>query len=157
MIWNPRKLFNNYCRHYNTFENFDSWHAVMSLYHYFKPIHIVPNLKGSLSLMVRPSVIHQANQEVISIIEKTPQQGNGRKRKPYKKISDTLWAKIGKYALENSNTAASRKFSKELDSPLSESTVCSLKKSYTAALESKKHSITESTDDTVLSSLPSKK
>ena len=63
---------------------------------------------------------------------KTPQQGNGGKRKPYKKISDTLRAKIGKYALENGNAAASRKFSKEFDSSLSESTVCSLKKSYTA-------------------------
>ena len=102
-------------------------------------------------------MIHQANQEVISVIEKTPQQGDGGKRKPYIKISDTLRAKIGKYALENGNAAASRKFSKEFDSPLSESTVRSLKKSYTAALESKKRSITESTDDTALSSLPPKK
>ena len=36
----------------------------------------------------------------MSVIEKTPQQGNGGKRKPYKKISDTLRAKIGKYALK---------------------------------------------------------
>ena len=54
----------------------------------------------------------------------------------------------------NGNTAASRKFSKEFDSPLSESTVYSLKKSYTAALESKKHSTAEITDNTALSSLP---
>ena len=64
----------------------------------------------------------------MSIIEKTPQQSNGGKRKPYKKISDMLRAKIGKYALENSNAAALRKFSKEFDSPLSESTVHFLKK-----------------------------
>ena len=63
-------------------------------------------------------------------------------------------AKIGNYPLENSNAVASRKFSKEFDSPLSENTICSLKKNYTVALESKKHSITEITDDTVLSSLP---
>ena len=101
-------------------------------------------------------MIHQANQEVMNIIEKTPQQGNGGKRNPYKKISDTLWAKVGKYALEKGNAAASRKFSKEFDNPLSESTVRSLKNSYTAALESKKLSITEITDDTALSSLPPK-
>ena len=52
--------------------------------------------------------------------------------------------------MENGNVAASRKFSKEFDRPLSESTVRFLKKSYTAALESKKRSITEITDDTVL-------
>lgn len=43
-----------------------------------------------------------------------------------------------KYALEICNRAASRKFSKEFNSPLSKSTVCSLKRSsYTVALESK--------------------
>ena len=59
--------------------------------------------------------------------------------------------------MEDGNAAASRKFSKKFDSPLSESTVLSLKKSYTVALKSKKRSITEIKDDTVLSSLPPKK
>ena len=93
----------------------------------------------------------------MNIIEKTPQQGNGGKRKPCKKNSDTLWAKVGKYALENGNAAASRKFRKEFDSPLSENTVRSLKNSYTTALESKKRSVTVITDDTALSGLPPKK
>ena len=81
----------------------------------------------------------------------------GRESHNNKKISDMLWAKIGKYSLENGNTAALRKFSKEFNSPLSESIIRFLKKSYTAALESKKYSITEITDDTVLSSFPPKK
>ena len=72
-------------------------------------------------------------------------------------MSITLRAKIGKHALENGNVAASRKFSKDLDSPLSESRIHSLKKSYTVALEAKKHSITEITDVLMFSSLPCKK
>ena len=67
----------------------------MSLYRYFKPIQKVPDPNRSLSLVVPPSVIHQSNQEVMNVIEKTPQQGNGGKRKPYKKFSDTLRAKGG--------------------------------------------------------------
>ena len=63
-------------------------------------------------------------------------------------------AKIGNFPFENSNAVALRKFSKEFDSPLSENTIYFLKKNYTVALESKKHSITEITDDTVLPSLP---
>ena len=51
----------------------------------------------------------------MNVVEKTSEQVNGGKRKPYK-ISDTLQAKIEKYALENSNAAASRKFTKEFDS-----------------------------------------
>ena len=35
---------------------------------------------------------------------------HGRKRKPYKKISDELRAKVGKYAAEQGNTAAVCKF-----------------------------------------------
>ena len=53
----------------------------------------------------------------MNVIEKTLQQDNGRKRKPYKN-SDILWAKIRKYALENGNAAASKKFSKASDNSL---------------------------------------
>ena len=48
------------------------------------------------------------------------------------------------------NAAASRKYSKDFDSPLSESMVGSLRKTYTAALEAKKHCITEITADLAL-------
>ena len=100
---------------------------MLFLYRYFKPIQKVPDPNGPLSSLVLTPVIQQANIEVLNIVEKTT-QGNAGKRKPYKKISDTLRFKIGKYALENGNVAASRKFSKEFDSALSESTICSIKK-----------------------------
>ena len=60
------------------------------------------------------------------------------KRKPYKKIIDSLRAKIAHHALQNGNATAVQKFSKELDDPLNESTVRSLKKSYIIAQEAKK-------------------
>ena len=41
----------------------------MSLYHYLKPIQKVPDLNGSLSLVVSPSAIHQTNQEVMNVID----------------------------------------------------------------------------------------
>ena len=53
--------------------------------------------------------------------------------------------------MENGSTATSRKFSKEFDSPLSDSII------RTAAIESKKRSITEITDHTALFNLPPKK
>ena len=78
----------------------------------------------------------------------------GRKRKPYKKISDSLRAQIGRYALENGNAAAVRRFTKEFDTSLSESTVRSLKKSYISARDAKKR---KSDEDVTLESLPPKK
>ena len=79
------------------------------------------------------------------------------KRKPYKKINDSLRAKIAQYALKNGNAAAVRKFFKEFDTPLNESTVRSLKKkkSYVTAQEARKRKTGEV--DIVLESLPPKK
>ena len=117
-MWNPQKLLNNSCRRYIL--KCDPWRTVMK----YVPLSLFQaHSKGSRSKRVAfigSSTISDssANQEVKNVIEKIPQQGNGRKTKPYKKISDTLWTKVGKYALENGNAAASRKFSKEFDSPL---------------------------------------
>ena len=61
---------------------------MLSLYHYFKPIQKVPDPNGPLSSLVPTPIIQQANIEVLNIVEKTT-QGNGGKRKPYKKISDS--------------------------------------------------------------------
>ena len=47
-------------------------------------------------LSISPPVIHQVNQEVLNVMEANGELG---KRKTYNKISDTLKAKIGKYAL----------------------------------------------------------
>ena len=103
-------MFNNYCRRYNTFEIFDSWRAVISLYRFFKPIHTVPDPKGSLSLTVPPSVIHQANQEVISVIEKTPNKVMAGKESHIKRLAihyeprlvSMLWRTVTQQLRKNS-------------------------------------------------------
>ena len=57
-----------------------------------------------------PSAIREVNKEVVMAVEAT----EGRKRKLYKKISDSLSAQIGRYALENGNAAAVRHFTRNL-------------------------------------------
>ena len=56
--------------------------------------------------------------------------------------------------LENGNAAAVRRFTREFDASLSESTVQSLKKSYISARDAKKQ---KSDEDITLESLPPKK
>ena len=68
----------------------------MSLYRYFKPVRKLPDPNGDLSTIIPPSVIREANKEVAMAVEAT----EDRKRKPYKKISDSLRAQIGRYALK---------------------------------------------------------
>ena len=50
---------------------------------WFLGIIISTCLLGIYFRITPPSVIHQANQEVMKIIEKRPQQSNDGKRKPY--------------------------------------------------------------------------
>ena len=101
----------------------------MSLYCFLKPLNRFPDPKGSLSATIPTPAIRQANKEV-EVVLKENNGEHGRKRKPYKKISNELRAKVGKYAAEQGNTAAVCKFSQEFESPLSESMVQSLKKAY---------------------------
>jgi len=103
----------------------------MSLYCFFKPVKKLPDPNGELSATVSPEAIREANKEISAVMEAT-EQGN---RKPYKHISDTLRVSIGRYALENGNAAAVRKYSDQFDTPLNESTVRSLKKKATLKLE----------------------
>ena len=98
-------------------------------------------------MTISPAAFREANREVVEVTE------HG-KRKLYKKISDLLRAKIAHYTLQNGNAAAVRKFSKEFDAPLNESTVRSLKKSYVIAQKVKKRKTSEV--DVVLESLPPK-
>ena len=86
----------------------------------------LPDSNGELSATVSPEAIREANKEVPAAMEVT-KQGN---RKPYKQISDMLRASIGRYALENDNAGAVRKYSNQFDAALNGSTVQSLKKSY---------------------------
>lgn len=44
---------------------------------------------------------------------------------PYAKFTPEFKAKIAKYAIENGNCAAARKFSAPLDKPINETSVCS--------------------------------
>ena len=62
---------------------------------------MVPDPNSLLSSIVLLSVIHQADQGVTNVMVNTSKEANGRKRKLYKSISDTLQVKIEKYALKN--------------------------------------------------------
>ena len=106
----------------------------MSLYCFFRPVKKFPDPNGDLSAIVLPAAIREVNKEVAKVME----AAECRKRKSYKKISDSLRAQIGRYALENGNAAAVRHFSKEFETSLSESTVRSLKKSYISARDALK-------------------
>ena len=123
----------------------------MSLFRYYKPVKKLPDSNGDLSTIITPAAIQEANKEVL----KATENAERGKRKLYKKISDSMRAEIGWYALENGNAASVRKFSKSFDTPLNESTVRSLKKSYVKARDMKKREMGE--DDVVLESLPPKK
>ena len=74
----------------------------------------------------------EANKAVESLL--TQQDGGKRKRKPYRRFSDTDRAVIGKYAAEHGNAEAMKKFKQEFPE-LPESTVRSFKIKYTNALE----------------------
>lgn len=75
----------------------------------------------------------EANKAVESLLSQ--QNGGKRKRKPYRRFSDTDRAVIGKYAAEHGNAEAMKRFKQEFPE-LPESTVRSFKIKYTNALES---------------------
>ena len=74
----------------------------------------------------------EANKAVESLL--TQQNGGKRKRKPYRRFSDTDRAVIGKYAAEHGNAEAMKRFKQEFPE-LPESTVRSFKIKYTSAVE----------------------
>ena len=65
-------------------------------------------------------------------LPKTPKREKGGK---YNVYSPEVRANIGKYAVENGVMNAARHFSKELESPIRESTVRNFKKAYMKARE----------------------
>ena len=80
----------------------------MSLYRFFKPVNKkLPDPNGELSATISPAAIRKANRKIAAV--EVTERG---KRKPYKRFSDSLRAKIAHYALQNGNAAAVRKFSK---------------------------------------------
>ena len=128
----------------------------MALLRYFKSVNShLPDPVGPLSDDIPPRVIRQANRKVLSA-EKRDASAKSRTRGPYGRLTDKQRAQIGKYASENRNAAAVRRFSKELERPLNESTVRSIKKNYYQELW-KKTSAGKSLDEVSVTSLPPKK
>jgi len=80
----------------------------------------------------------EANKAVQSLLSQ--QDGVRRKRKPYRRFSETDRATIGKYAAEHGNAEAMKRFKTEFPE-LPESTVRSFKIKYKDALESGESSI----------------
>ena len=78
--------------------------------------------------------VREANKAVLVQLRK--------KKRPssYNYYDPELRAKIGKFAATSGNKAAVGKFSKELDRPVSESTVRGMKKAYYLALKHKRAS-----------------
>ena len=114
----------------------------MVLLRYLKPVKShLPDPNGPLSADIPPTAIRQANLEVLSVENSKCQDPSTktRTRGPYGRLTDEQRAQIGKYASENGNAAAVRKFSKELDIPLNESAVRSIKKNYYQELGKSAH------------------
>ena len=86
---------------------------------------------------VHSSLIAAANKDVLDILEKPVAS---KKKGSYIKITPEEKAKIARYAIENGNCAAARKFSKhgDLDKTLGESTVRSWVAIYKKELERKR-------------------
>ena len=93
--------------------------SYVAIYHFFKLVKKLPDPNGELSATVSPEAIREANKEVSAAME-AMEQGS---RKPYKHISDMLRVSKGRYALENGNATAVRKYSDQFDTPVNESTV----------------------------------
>ena len=99
--------------------------ASKSILRYFQKSTVksaLPDPKGPLAEKVDTSLITAANKDVLDILEKPV---SSKKKGSYIKVTLEKKAKIARYAIENGNCAAARKFSKhgDLDKTLGESTV----------------------------------
>ena len=121
----------------------------MSLFRYFKPVvsevskQCLPQPNKDLaSKGIDAAMVRAANEEILktSSICGGPSTSSGdvggkRKRGNYTFYTPEMRAKIGKYAAEFGVNNASRKFSKELEKPVNESTVRGMKNSYLAKIK----------------------
>ena len=115
---------------------FNSDEALMSILKYFKRKGVeaaLPDPKGPLSNKVPSISIAEANKEVLKNLNE-----NQTKKSPCIKVTPEQKAQIARYAMEHGNCAASRKYSKELQQHLNESTVCSWVKTYRAEWQRKR-------------------
>ena len=118
----------------------------MALLRYLKPRDGLPDPRGALSLSMPSQAIAEANREVQEATSKA-------KRGPYKRYSASVRAEIGKYASQHGVAATARVFSKRLDSPVSETTVRSIRSAYVQGVHQKRRA----EDDGEIVALPLKK
>lgn len=105
-----------------------------SINNYFKPCTDTTTNSGSSNPYPRyPSapIFREANNVAKATEELHQKQSFGKRpRGPYQILSPEYKAKVGRYAAENGNAAAARKFSVELNKNLPESTIRQHKKHY---------------------------
>ena len=118
----------------------------MALLRYLKPRDGLPDPRGALSLSMPSQAIAEANREVQEATNKV-------KWGPYKRYSTSVRAEIGKYASQHGVAATARVFSKRLDSPVSETTVRSIRSAYIQGVHQKQRA----EDDGEIVALPLKK
>ena len=94
----------------------------------------MPDPNGPLSQEVPPLANAEANKDVLAAMKYV----EPKKKGPYIKISPECKARIAKYAIENGNCTAARKFGKSLEKPMNESTVHSWVVIYKKELECKR-------------------
>ena len=111
---------------------------------YFKPcagklikMALLKYFKSSLPTAKETGMSEIATREANAAVSRvmTPTQQTSRKRKAYSVFSDEQRATIGKYATENGNAAAVKKFKGDFDGGLGESTVRAFKKRYLEELK----------------------
>ena len=97
----------------------------MALYRYLKPVSDahVPDPNGPLSKSMSSQSIKDANRAIT-------QSAKSTSRGTYAKITPQCQAEIAEYALLHGNRAATRRYSKELEVELKESSVATWKKKY---------------------------
>ena len=98
----------------------------MCIQRYFKPVSSLLTLEEmGIGVLAKK----EANKAMQCVLDEQSSQQPSSKRRKYTTFSDEQRAKVGKYAAENGNTAALRKFRSELPN-LGESTVRFFKKCY---------------------------
>lgn len=110
----------------------------MSLLRYFKPTSSQPSstndhvqgLPDAGVIATRGENLYFSSANASVSCEVVSQQLRRRKRGPYCNYTHEVRCKIAKYAIENSNKAAVKKFSSELGKAINESTVRSIRDSF---------------------------
>ena len=116
--------------------------GTMVLLHFFKPVNgHLPDPTSPLA-DIPPPTIHQVNLRRCLVGRETRCQHEDAGLGLYSWLTDKQRVQIGKYASENGNAAAARRFSKELERPLNKSTNRSIKKTTTKSSGKSGHQVT---------------